>query len=415
MISYDRRMTAQLEVDPIDVGLDPERLGRIDTHFRRYVDDGRLAGYQVLVARRGKVAHLSSHGHRDREAELPIEPDTLFRIYSMTKPITSVALMMLWEEGAFQLRDPVSRFLPAFAETPVWHGGWTEEPELVPQAAPMQIAHLFTHTSGLTYGFHHTHPTDELYRNAGYDLGAPKGTTLAEACDAWAGLPLRFQPGTRWNYGVSTDVLGRLVEVLSGQSLDEFLRVRIFEPLGMTETAFDAIGRTDRLAALYIPDGSKQAVRFDHIGSEVTRPVTFLSGGGGLVSTIGDYHRFLRCILGGGALDGARILGPRTLALMSRNHLPGGVDMAAIAEDGMTELAREGTGFGLGFAVMLEPAAAKMAASVGDLAWGGAASTGFFVDAAEDLAAIYMTQLMPSSTHPLRPELRSLVHQAIID
>lgn len=409
-------MVAELEADPSDVGLDPGRLARIDTHFRRYVDDGRLPGYQVLVARRGKVVHLSSHGYRDREAELPIEPDTVFRIYSMTKPITSVALMMLWEEGAFQLRDPVSRFLPAFADTPVWHGGSTAKPELVAQASPMEIGHLLTHTSGLTYGFHHVHPTDELYRDAGYDLGAPKGATLADACDAWARLPLRFQPGTRWNYSVSTDVVGRLVEVIGGQPLDDHLSTRIFEPLGMTETAFDAIGRTERLAALYIPDGpTKQAVRFDPIGRQVTRPATFLSGGGGLVSTIGDYHRFLRCLLGGGTLDGARILGPRTLGFMARNHLPGGVDMAAIAEEGMTELAREGMGSGLGFGVLLDPARARVAGSVGDLSWGGAASTGFWLDPAEDLDVVMMTQLLPSTTHPLRPELRSLVYQSIVD
>ncbi len=409
-------MTAALEADPSDVGLDPERLRRIDAHFGHYVDDGRLAGYQVLVARHGKIAHLSSGGWRDRENELPVEADTVYRIYSMTKAITSVALMMLWEEGAFQLHDPVSRFLPAFADTPVWHGGSTQKPILVGQTEAMEIGHLFTHTSGLTYGFHHVHPTDDLYRKAGYELGAPKGTTLADACDAWASLPLRFQPGTRWNYSVSTDVLGRLIEVISGESLDDFLRTRIFGPLHMDETSFDAVGRTDRLAALYIPDGlTGSAVRFDPIGKLVTRPATLLSGGGGLVSTIGDYHRFLRCLLGGGALDGARLLGPRTVALMGRNHLPGGVDMAAIAEDGMSELAREGMGFGLGFAVTLDPGRAQVAASVGDLSWGGAASTGFWFDPTEDLDVVFMTQLLPSSTHPVRPELRSLVYQAIVD
>jgi CubicO group peptidase (beta-lactamase class C family) len=409
-------MTAALEADPTDVGLDPDRLRRIDTHFRRYIDDGRLPGYQVLVARRGKIAFLSGYGYRDRENELPVEADTVYRIYSMTKAITSVALMMLWEEGAFQLHDPVARFLPAFAETPVWHGGSSVKPQLVAQAAPMEIGHLFTHTSGLTYGFHHVHPTDELYRKAGYELGAPRGATLADACDTWATLPLRFQPGTRWNYSVATDVLGRLVEVISGQPLDEFFRTRLFDPLAMSETSFDAVGRTDRLAALYIPDGTtKPAVRFDPIGKQVTRPATFLSGGGGLVSTIGDYHRFLRCLLNGGELDGARVLGPRTLDLMGRNHLPGGVDMAAIAEDGMTELARVGMGFGLGFAVTLDPGRSQQASSVGDLSWGGAASTGFWFDRAEDLDVVFMTQLLPSSTHPLRPELRSLVYQAITD
>ena len=409
-------MSVQIEADPSEVGMDANRLSRIDTHFRRYVDDGRLPGYEVLVARGGKIVHLSTYGHRDREAELPVESDTVFRIYSMTKAITSVAAMMLWEEGAFQLRDHVAKFLPAFRNTKVWRGGSTMKPVLDAQTEPMEIGHLLTHTSGLTYGFHYVHPTDELYRKAGYEFGAPKGVNLADACDALAALPLRFQPGTRWNYSVSTDVLGRLVEVISGQSLDEFFRTRIFEPLAMVDTAFDAADRLDRLAALYIPDGTtKKAVRFDPIGKQATRPATYLSGGGGLVSTAGDYHRFLRCLLHGGELDGARILGPRTIALMGRNHLPDGCDMASIAEEGMTELAGKGVGFGLGFAVMLDPGIAQQASSVGALAWGGAASTGFWLDPSEDLDVVFMTQLLPSSTHPLRPELQQLVYQAIVD
>ena len=408
-------MTVTVEASPADVGLDAGRLARLDEHFGRYVDDGRLAGYQLLVARRGKVAHLSTGGHRDREAGLAYEPDTLVRIYSMTKPITSVALMQLFEQGAFQLTDPVRDYLPAFGETPVWRGGSTVKPELEPQTELMRVWHLLTHTSGLTYGFHYTHPTDELYRKAGFELGAPKGTTLAEACDAWAGLPLRFQPGTRWNYSVSTDVVGRLVEVLSGQPLDEYLRRHIFEPLGMADTAFDAVGREERLAALYVPDGERKAARFDAIGKLAARRQSFLSGGGGLVSSIGDYHRFLRCLLDGGTLDGERILGPRTLGLMAVNHLPGGADIASLAEDGTSELARDGVGFGLGLAVMLDLGRSHTAGSVGDLSWGGAASTAFWIDPAEDLDVVFVTQLLPSTTHPIRPELRALVYQAIVD
>lgn len=405
-----------IEVDAAEVGMDAGRLERVDRHFRRYVDDGRLPGWSVLVARRGRIVHLSHYGMRDVEASLPVEPDTVFRIYSMTKPITSVAAMMLWEEGGFALTDAVHRYLPEFRDTRVWAGGSSRAPITTPQADPMRIWQLFTHTSGLTYGFHYVHPTDELYRAAGYEFQAPKGATLADACEVWAGLPLRFQPGTRWNYSVSTDVLGRLVEVVSGQSLDVFFRERIFEPLGMTETAFDAIEWADRLAALYVPTpGTKQAMRFDPFGKPALRKQTFLSGGGGLVSTMHDYHRFTQMLVNGGELDGARVLGPRTLGLMARNHLPGGADLASLAEEGMSELAPQGLGFGLGFAVTLDPGAARLAGSVGDLAWGGAASTGFWVDPAEELTSVFMTQLLPSSTYPLRAELRQLVYQAIVD
>lgn len=406
----------EVETNPEEVGFDADRLRRIDGHFHRYVDDGRLPGYQVLVARRGKVAHLSAYGWRDVEGSLPIEPDTVFRIYSMTKPITSVALMTLWEQGHFQLKDPVSRYLPAFADTPVWAGGTVDAPILEPQASPITIGHLFTHTSGLTYGFHRAHPTDELYRNAGYDFMPRTGATMAEACEAWATLPLRFQPGTRWCYSHSTDVLGRLIEVISGQTLDRYLRDHVFEPLGMVDTGFDAVGRTDRLAALYVPNGiTGQASRFDLFGDAVKQPTPFLSGGGGLVSTIGDYRRFAQCLVNGGSLDGHRLLGPRTLGLMGQNHLPGRVTMAAIAEEGMTELARDGVGFGLGFAVTQDLGAMQVAGTVGDLSWGGAASTFFWVDPAEELLAVFMTQLLPSSTYPIRPELRNLVHQALVD
>ncbi len=404
------------ETEPADVGLDAERLARIDTHFQRYVDDGRLPGYLVQVARGGEIAYLSSYGYRDKENELPVEPDSVYRIYSMTKTITSAALMMLWEEAKFSLKDPVAKFLPAFADTKVWAGGSVSKPVLAPQHQPMEIHQLFTHTSGLTYGFHYVHPTDELYRKAGYAWDAPKDTTLAEACDAWAALPLRFQPGTRWNYSVSTDVIGRLVEVLSGQPLDEFFRTRIFEPLGMTDTSFSAAEQLDRLAALYLPNGmTGEANRFDPMGDAAKHTPTFLSGGGGLVSTAGDYHRFLRCLLQGGEIDGARILGPHTLEMMGRNHLVDDVDIASIAEEGSSELARDGYGFGLGFAVHLDPAVSRHAGSIGDLSWGGAASTGFWIDPAEGLDVVFMTQLLPSSTYPLRPELRQLVYSAIVD
>src|SRR6266487_4002470 len=219
------------EVDAAEVGLDRTRLERLDRHFARYVDDGRLPGWLITVTRYGRLAHVSRCGSRDIEAGLEVEPDTLWRIYSMTKPVTSVAAMMLYEEGAFELTDPVSTFIPSFADVRVYAGGSDQRQVTVPVTEPVRIWHLLTHTSGLTYGFLRVHPVDALYRAAGFEWGTPAGMDLAQACEAWAAFPLLFQPGTEWNYSVATDVLGRVVEVASGQSLDEFFRTRIFEPL----------------------------------------------------------------------------------------------------------------------------------------------------------------------------------------
>src|SRR5829696_8226852 len=227
-----------VERDPAEAGFDAQRLARIDRHFQRYVDDGKLPGFLTVIARDGAIVHVARAGLRDVEANLPVDPDTLFRIYSMTKPITSVAAMMLWEEGAFELKDPVSRFVPSFADARVFTGGSDQKPVTEPLVEPVRMWHLLTHTSGLTYGFHRAHPVDAMYRGAGFDWGSPPGLDLAACCEAWARLPLLFQPGSEWNYGVSTDVLGRVVEVISGQSLDDFLDQRILAPLGMGDTGF---------------------------------------------------------------------------------------------------------------------------------------------------------------------------------
>ena len=232
-------------MDPAEVGLDPDRLERIGRHFRGYVDDGRLPGWLITVNRRGRLAYVASHGSRDLEAGRPVETGTLWRIYSMTKPITAVAAMMLFEEGAFELTDPVSSFIPSFAAVRVFDGGSDLKAVTVPATEPVRIWHLLTHTSGLTYGFHRAHPVDAMYRAAGFEWDWPPGMDLAQACDVWAGLPLLFQPGAEWNYSVSSEVLGRVVEVASGQRLDEFFAERIFRPLGMTDTTFwtgDAAG-----------------------------------------------------------------------------------------------------------------------------------------------------------------------------
>ena len=316
-----------IEADPAEVGLDPERLARIDSHFRRYVDDGKLPGWTIAVARRGKLAHLSHYGRRDVDAGLPVEPDTLFRIYSMTKPITSVAALMLWEEGALELTDPVSTFIPAFADQRVYRGGSALNPGTDAAVEPMRVWHLLTHTAGLTYGFHHAHPVDEMYRGKGYEFGAPRGIDLAGATDAFASFPLLFQPGTEWNYSVATDVLGRVVEVASGRTLDEFFRERILGPLGMDDTSFHVPADDPRLATLYNAKPGGGLIVNKALGESITREPTYLSGGGGLASTVGDYHRFTQMLARGGELDGVRLLGPRTLAHATRNHLPGGGDL----------------------------------------------------------------------------------------
>jgi CubicO group peptidase (beta-lactamase class C family) len=406
------------EVDPAEVGLDAERLGRIDGTFARYVDDGRLAGYLATVSRHGKLAYVSGYGARDREEGLPVESDTLWRIYSMTKPITSVAAMMLYEEGALQLTDPVSKFIPSFADLRVYTGGSDQNPLTVPAAEPMRVWHLLTHTSGLTYGFHRVHTVDAIYRAAGFDPGAPKGMDLAAACDGWASLPLLFQPGAEWNYGVSTDVLGRVVEVASGQSLDEFFAERIFGPLGMTDTTFWVEDeRASRLAALYGLGPGRAMIKMGAPWDNARIKPRMLSGGGGLVSTAADYHRFLQLLLDrpdspAGELDGVRLLSPRTVRYMGRNHLPGGQDIATFGRALYAESPMHGSGFGLGFAVVTDPAAVKVDCSAGELSWGGAASTAFWIDQSEGLTVSFFTQLIPSNALPLRPQLRQLVYQS---
>jgi CubicO group peptidase (beta-lactamase class C family) len=408
----------KIEVEPADVGLAADRLRRLSDNFARYVDDGRLPGWLLTVSRHGKLAYVAGYGHRDREAGLEVTPDTLWRIYSMSKPVTSVAAMMLYEEGRFELTDPVSKFIPSFADMRVYVGGNDQRPVTVPAAEPVRIWHLLTHTSGLTYGFHRQHPMDALHRAAGFDIDSKPSLNLEQACDVWADIPLLFQPGAEWNYSVSTDVLGRVVEVASGQSLEEFFASRIFGPLEMTDTGFYApSGDLPRLAALYRLGKGRQAIRMD--GEAATKPPLMLSGGGGLVSTAADYNRFLQMLLGrhgspAGELDGVRLLSPRTVAYMGRNHLPGNQDLATFARPLNAESPQVGTGFGLGFAVVLDPAAGKVDCSTGELSWGGAASTAFWIDPAEELTVTFFTQLIPSSAHPIRSQLRQLVYQSFL-
>jgi CubicO group peptidase (beta-lactamase class C family) len=403
-------------VRPEEVGLSSERLARIDRHLeRRYLDQKKIAGALTLVARRGKVAYLSPVGVMDFERGRPLREDTLFRIYSMTKPITSVALMTLYEHGHFRLEDPVHKFIPSWRNLAVYQGG--NHPIFItsPVQRPMTVRDLFTHTAGLTYGFMERTNVDRAYRRLG--IGERTGT-LRETIDKLAGLPLEFSPGTRWNYSVATDVLGHLVEVISGKRFDVFLREELFDPLGMDDTAFWVPPeKLERFATNY-SRGPDKALRVEDApeSSPYAQPPTYLSGGGGLVSTAGDYLRFCQMLLNGGELDGARILGRKTIELMSQNHLPGGQDIASLNVGGQfSQVSYEGVGFGLGFSVTLDPARAQVVGSVGEYAWGGAASTAFWIDPAEDLIVIFMTQFMPSGTFDFRGQLKSIIYPAIVD
>jgi CubicO group peptidase (beta-lactamase class C family) len=401
---------------PEELGLSGERLARIGPFFaERYVDAGKLAGLLTLVARRGQVAHLHCSGRRNLATGEPLTADTLFRIYSMTKPITSVALMSLYEEGRFQLDDPVSRFIPSWSDLRVWSDGNPDAYSTTFPEREMQIRDLLTHTSGLTYGFMARHPVDALYRRRGVERDT--AVDLQEMVDTLAELPLVFSPGTRWSYSVATDVCGYLCQVLSGQPLDELFRERIFEPLGMVDTGFSVPDdQVDRLAANYSWTVDEPLALLDDPATSIYRtPPTVLSGGGGLVSSASDYLRFMLMLANRGELDGRRVLGRKTVEYMTTNHLPGGADLAQLGQRVFSEISYEGIGFGLGFSVMLNPAEAGVIGSVGEHGWGGAASTMFWVDRSEELVGMVLTQLMPSSTYPIRREMKALTYQALVD
>lgn len=404
-------------IAPEEVGLSSARLRRIDEHLSsRYVDPGKIAGAMTVVVRRGKVAFRSTLGSMDLVRAKPMREDTIFRIYSMTKPVTSVALMMLHERAVFSLSDPVHKWIPGWQNLGVYrygrHPNFTTEPTL----RPMTVRDLLTHTSGLTYGFMERTGVDAAYRKLGVGKFDGEGN-LREFIETLGTLPLEFSPGTRWNYSVATDVVGHLVEVMSGQSLDEYFRTNIFEPLGMVDTGFSVKSeKVDRFAANYsrAQDGSLTLVD-DPEKSPYTKQVTYFSGGAGLVSTAADYVRFAEMLRRGGELDGVRLLGPRTLRYMTTNHLPGGGDLAAVAQGSFSETRYEGVGFGLGFSVTVDPVRAQVPSSVGEFGWGGMASTAFWVDPKEDLTVVFLTQLMPSTTFNFRGQLKSIISAAIID
>ena len=413
-----------MKTDPASAGLDERQLERITEHLQaRYIEPGKIAGCQIAVARHGQLGYFRSFGARDLERSAPVEEDTIWRIYSMTKPITGVALMSLYERGLFQLSDPVSRFIPQWRDLKVREQAADGSEQLVDQRAPMTVRDLLMHMSGLGYAGGRT--LQELFAadarpGQAVSPGLRRGpnATLESMVERYAGFPLEFHPGTHWFYTVSTDVCGRLVEIMSGQRFDDYLRDTVFGPLGMTDTAFlvpdDKIGR---FAACYRRDAAKRLVLSDDPQlSGYRQQPSFLSGGGGLVSTTGDYLRFCQMLLNGGELDGVRILGRKTVELMASNHLPSGSDLRSFAmPGGYGEVGFAGMGFGLTVAVAQAPAVTQVVGSAGEYMWGGAASTIFWVDPAEDLTVVFMTQLLPSGTFNFRAQLKALVYPAIAD
>ncbi|QIE57689.1 beta-lactamase family protein [Pikeienuella piscinae] len=385
--------------------------------MRSYVEESKFPGSTFLLAEGGNIVHRASTGYRAIDEGKPFEEDTIVRIYSMTKPVVSVGLMMLAERGLFHLDAPVSDFLPEFAECRALTGGAGDE--TAPCPAPT-LHQLLTHTSGLTYAFN-PGPAAAAYAAARIDF-RPNGPGLAEMTRKLAELPLAFAPGTRWEYSVGIDVVGRVIEAVTGQPLDTWLEAEILEPLGMTDTGF-AIpdNKVDRLATLYTSLESGAPISLAAAGKGVMRQVetaedsawrgakTF-SGGGGLLSTIDDYFAFTEMLRKGGAHNGARLLSPATLAFMRRNHLPG--DIASMGPSSFAETPTTGIGFGIGGSVVLDPALTRAPGNVGDFSWGGIASTVFWLDPAFDLTAIFLTQLTPSSSYPARPQLKALVHGA---
>ena len=420
------------------VGLSGPRLEKVTSWMEQQVSTSRLPGLSAMIHRRGQTAYFNCTGEMDREAAKPVAEDTIFRIYSMTKPITAVAAMICYEDGHFQLDDPIAKFLPEFTDMRVWDG----DPDIlntVPAEGYITVRHLMTHTAGFSYEFMQAGPVEAYYREHKISFSPGRqtegGADLAEITRRLATAPLVRQPGSGWGYSVAIDVLGRLVEVWSGQPLDRFFGERIFQPLAMTDTAFAVPeDKVERFAACYEPQegGGLGGIGSQDMGIRKSNgvglklsdppkgskylhtPETF-SGGGGLVGTIGDYGRFCQMLLQKGELDGTRILGRKTVEFMSVNHLPNNNDMAAMGQPVWSESSAEGIGYGLGMAVVLDAPTTQLIRSTGEYFWGGAASTAFWIDPAEEMFVVFMTQLVPSSFYPIRSELRVATYQALVD
>jgi CubicO group peptidase (beta-lactamase class C family) len=421
-------MLAPTLSSPESAGMSKPAFDRIEDHLKdRYIDAGRFPGTQLVVYRRGRLVHSAVQGFADLERRAVMRNDTIFRIYSMTKPITSVAFMMLVEEGRVALDEPVHRYIPEWKNLGVFQAGIAPAFLTRPPSRPMLIVDLLRHTSGLTYGFQQRSNVDAAYREK--KIGeVEKAGTLHSMIEDLAGIPLEFSPGEAWNYSVSTDVIGYLIGKISGRPFEQFLKERIFEPLDMRDTDFFVpAAKANRFAACYSasPQGAMTfhtteregglTLQDDPASSPFLSPPSFISGGGGLCSTAADYLTFCRALLNRGELGGVRLIGPKTLALMTSNHLPGGRALPEMSRSLFSEATYSGIGFGLGFQVTLDPAQTLIPGSVGEFAWGGAATTSFWIDPAEELVAIFMTQVLPSTAYPIRRELRTMIYAAIAD
>lgn len=391
--------------NPKKVGMSQARLDRIEPAMQAFVDEQKLAGTLTLVARKGKVVHVEGVGYRDREAKAPMSEDTIFRIYSMTKPITAVAALTLWEQGKFQMNDPVSKYLPELANLKVYAGMDGENMVLEDTSKVMTIKQLFTHTAGFSYGFTRS-PVDKLYQQSALFSGQIKRQDLLKEV---AKLPLNHQPGSKWNYSIGTDIIGILVERLSGQTLGAYFEQHIFEPLEMDDTGFYVPeDKQDRLAQIYVINQQGQTVPMENepLGDYLSAP-EIESGGGGLVSTIEDYYTFTQMLLNGGEYQGKRILGRKTVEYMRTNHLPTSLIPF--------EPTSTGEGYGLAMSVTVDEQGANTMGSAGDYGWAGAASTYFRIDPKEQMIVISMTQLMPSSYFSYNKDFKNIAYQALID
>ena len=408
------RHTVQVTATPESVGFSRDRLEDIRTWMQGYVDEGKLPGAMTMISRHGEVFFLECVGKSDPESGLEMQVDTVFRIYSMTKPIVSVGLMVLFEAGLLALDDPLSEYLPVFRDMEVYRSGQGEAIQTEKARSPISIRQLLTHTSGFGYGVFDDTPLASLYKSRQVEF-YPDDGPLEDVVLRLAELPLLFHPGSRWNYGVSTDVLGHVIEVVSGQALDVFLTKRVFEPLGMPDTGFRLPRHNlGRFSALYEATPADPMQLADpREGSVYGNEVTTLSGGAGLLSTASDYFRFTEMIRRSGQGPEGPLLRPETVADMTRNQLPG--DLASMGQGTFNEMHYDGIGFGLGFSIVIDPNAVDYACAVGEVAWGGLASTAFWVDPTNDLTVSFFTQLAPSDLYPIRWDLRNLVYQALTD
>mgnify|MGYP001429360475 FL=1 len=395
-------------------GFCPARLTRISPWLKRYVDEKKLPFAHVAVLRKGQLAYSNCYGVRDIEEGSPILEDGIYRIYSMTKLVTTVAALALYEKGAFQLDDPVDKFVDEFRDARVFISGRKDSINSVEAETPMTIRQLMNHTSGLTYGAFDPGPVGQLMRSGKIDFGNLQAN-LGDTVRRLASIPLCFQPGSQWRYGVSTDVLGYVIEVVTGKTLLQVFDELIFKPLNMNDTFFEVpINKVKKFCSLYTRTKSESLKLLECAGSSrFCKPVNMYSGGGGLISSMRDYLVFLEMIRCGGRYNDAQILGRKTVELMLRNHLSG--DMASMGQPTFSEMPMEGIGFGLGGAILLDPAKAQILGSEGEFTWGGMASTAFWIDPKEELSVVFMTQLIPSSCYPIRRELRVLVYQALVD